>query len=95
MKSSPSLTHISKSLSRLLHRYHLILFTILALGGVIVATLILNNVVSSSAPSDISTPYQEFDKDTIERLSTLNTSPETATTPPIDTLRGPRTPFVE
>ena len=95
MKSSTSLTQISKSVTRFMHRYHLILFTVLALGGVIVVTLILNNVAVSSEPSKVSTPYVGFDKETIEKLDTLNISPEAATTPPVDILRGPRTPFVE
>lgn len=70
--SSLSLSQITKPLSQLLHRFHVILFALLVIGGLSVATFLLyGSIVTSSAPDQQVTSSSSFDKTTIEKIKTL------------------------
>lgn len=84
----------AQSALKLLHRFHGIVFVIFVLGGLIVMILALNAIITSSSPDAAVTPpaLSGFDKDTIEKLSTLRSSGEQ--TPPLD-FSGRSNPFAE
>lgn len=85
---------LGKSIANLLHRYHVILFVIAAIGSLAVATFFLNNVIISSSASDEAQTYQGFDKNTIEKIDSFKTAEEqqaSGETAP----KGKRNPFVE
>lgn len=92
-----SLTSIKKNITKLLHRYHFILFVIVVMGGLSGAIFLLNNVlvVSDDAGGYTSQLNKEsFDTETIEKLKELRASDEQ--TAKLDFQNGKRIdPFVE
>ncbi|MNR27861.1 hypothetical protein D3C85_1451540 [compost metagenome] len=89
-----SFNELPKQLSRLLHRYHVVTFTLVVLGGMAVAIFLLNNILqASSQPGEGSGISSSFDTDTINRVNELKSStdaPETMSFP-----TGRINPFVE
>jgi hypothetical protein len=92
-----SLTTIKKGLITLLHRFHVIIFVLLVMGGLAVVVLILNNlIISSSEPGDYVPPNSitsTFDQATIDRIDQLKTRNES--TDPLDLSKGRTNPFIE
>lgn len=88
---------IKSGFSHFLRRYHLIAFSVLVLGGLIVCMLLINGIVTKSGDVSGYTPTSTspaFDKDTMQRISELRSSTDAAT----DTLNlsnGRSNPFVE
>ena len=65
-----SLQHFLKSYSHFMHRYHVIIFTIVIVGGLSVATYLMYRVtIASSTPTGTTTTG--FDKATIDRINQL------------------------
>ena len=95
MQSNLSVKKLTKALSKILHRYHVLLFALSAVGCLMSATYYLNTVLESSSASTDTTPYVGFDKSTIEKVNNLKTSQEQQAQK-VDTLSfGRRNPFVE
>lgn len=89
-----SLNELPKQLSRLLHRYHVVTFTLVVLGGMAVAVFLLNNILQvSSHPTEGSGISSSFDTDTIERVNELKSSTDAPQTMSFPT--GRINPFVE
>lgn len=89
-----SLNELPKQLSRLLHRYHVVTFTLIVLGGMAVAVFLLNNILqASSHPTEGSGISSSFDTDTIERVNELKSSTDAPQTMSFPT--GRINPFVE
>lgn len=90
-----SIQSIKKTVVALLHRFHIVLFVIIILGGLAIVILLLNDVVIRSGQSDGYTPDNSstsFDQSTIKKIQELNTNGQTGT--PLPT--GVRTnPFIE
>lgn len=90
-----SLQSIKKTAVALLHRFHVVLFVIIILGGLAVVILLLNSVVVRSGQSDGYTPDNSsttFDQATIKKIQELKTSGQSTSQLPT----GVRTnPFVE
>ena len=74
-----------------LHRYHLVLFVLIACGGLAVATFFLYNTINDSTKVEQTTISTGFDKATIKRVNELQTANQQAQTPPMSN----RNPFVE
>lgn len=93
-----SLKPILDKVGFILHRFHVIIFTIIVIGGLAFIIFILSSLVSST--SDISsfsgntdTSLRGFDKETIKRLDELrgnNETPEELSFP-----YARKSPFVE
>lgn len=84
----------SASISRLLRRYHGILFAVLVLGGLIIMVITLNSIISGSSPSASQTPnpVSGFDQKTINQLNSLHSIDQQPT--PLN-FSGRSNPFVE
>lgn len=76
MNVSLSLDQITRPVSRFLHRYHVIIFTLTVIGGLAVATFILYNTYMASTRQEVTTQQPVFDKDTIEKIKSFKTSDE-------------------
>lgn len=94
MNGNISFTEINIAISRFLHRYHVVLFTILSLGSLSVATYLLNLTIVHSTEITQTNQSTVFDQETINKIKQLKTVDETEQqniTPPISA----RNPFVE
>lgn len=70
---------IKQKLFAFLHRSHVLIFSFVVLGGLVVAILMLNGVVVQSGDAggySSATTNAAFDQDTIKRIEELKTSDE-------------------
>ncbi len=81
MEISAALTIVSKSLSRFFRRYHVIIFAVLALGGLTIATFMLYQLIVAPVENVDSSTSATFDNKTADRLRSLRTSEEKPATP--------------
>ena len=92
-----SLAPLKKSLSAFLHRFHVLVFVIIALGGLIWAILILNSIIVQSSSDDdgYAAPASTaaFDQATIKRIEDLKTRDQASGE--LDLSKGRSNPFVE
>lgn len=96
-----SLKNIKKSFSWVLTRFHVIIFSIIVLGGLVLAVFMLNKIlVASTSTADTTdttsgqaNPTATFDQDTINRLKKLKSRDEPPT--PLDFSGGRTNPFNE
>lgn len=91
-----SLDTIKTGLFSFLHRFHVVIFVILVLGGVAASVFTLNLIIirsgdTSDAPSG--TSGATFDQDTIKRIDELKTRNQS--TDALDLSKGRTNPFVE
>lgn len=93
---SISLPAIKKAFFATLHRFHVIIFVVTILGGLVVVVFLLNNtIISSEKPNDYTpeTNTTTFDQATIKRVQELKTRDQNTD---IIVAPGVRTnPFVE
>lgn len=90
--SSLSVSQLTVPLSRFLHRFHIILFALLVIGGLSVATFMLYGVITESSATDQqASSANSFDKTTIQKIETLrDPSQESA---PLQLPAGRTNPF--
>jgi len=75
MDISLSPATIAKAFSHFLHRYHVVLFSVFALGGLAVAVFLLNNTLIAAANTTPSTATGvDFDQGTLQKVKTMHTS---------------------
>lgn len=87
---------IQKAFFRFMHRFHVVVFVIVVLGGVAASVFILNGIVlKSNDPTGISTPDNNanFNQDTIKRIEELKTRDQSGSN--LDLSSGRTNPFVE
>lgn len=77
-------------MTRFLHRYHVLIFTIFVLGGLSVATFMLYRA-TTEAQSATSTAPSTFDQKTIDRIGKLRSANDTPA--PINLPTGRTNPF--
>lgn len=90
-----SLTAIKNFIITILHRYHVIIFVVLVVGGLAVIVFYLNNILIQSGQSDgytSSSNNATFDQATMNRIKQLQTANENQSQ--LD-LSGRSNPFVE
>lgn len=91
-----SLTGLKTSLSTFFHRYHVVLFVVVAVGGLAVVIFMLNNTIiaASETPAEgAPVTSTTFDQATIDKVNQLDT---TSSSRPLSLPGGQRTnPFVE
>lgn len=94
MKNSPSLSLnlISGTITMILHRYHVLLFVITAIGGLSFATFMINQTVNKPADSTSQSTTETFDKDTIEKVKKLRKPNEAPA--PLSLPSGRINPFI-
>lgn len=95
MNLSVSPAAIKKALVRFLHRFHLTLFVVIVLGGVIVVVALLNSVVVRSGETAGYAPKttsDTFDQATIDKIDALKTRDQNGGQL---NLSGRTNPFVE
>lgn len=88
---------LKTSLGKFLARFHVIVFTIIIIGGLIVCMLLINATVAESDTSSSYTPAStntSFDQQTINRIKQLHSSSDTSSAPGLD-LSGRTSPFVD
>ena len=90
-----SLSSIKKSASAFLHRYHVVVFVVTILGGLVIVVLLLNGIIAHSGLVGNFSPTtgSSCDMQTIERIENLKTRDEKSD--PIDLSSGRTNPFVE
>jgi hypothetical protein len=96
VKISISPAAIKQAFLRFMHRFHVVIFVIVVLGGVAASVLILNGiVVKSNDPNGAtsSTNNADFNQDTIKRIDELKTRDQSGDT--LDLSKGRTNPFVE
>lgn len=89
--------NIKQSIVHVLHRFHVMVFVVVVLGGMIAATLVLNSIVSKTTqPEDYlpSGTNANFDQTTIDRVKELKTRNE-STGNGLNLPKGRTNPFVE
>lgn len=96
IKLNISLATIKKALYGFLHRFHLVIFVVLILGGLAISVFILNTVIITSSDTSQFTSEgvkPSFDQATIKKIEELKTrdqNNDTFTLP-----QGRTNPFVE
>lgn len=91
-----SVANLTKSFTQLLQRFHILLFSIIILGALIVAIYLLNRILITSDQSNgyVSQASSDtFDSTTIHRLNQLHTIDDPSV--PLDFSTGRLNPFVE
>lgn len=69
MNSDLSLAALGRASSKFLHRYHIILFVIIAFGGLAVTTFLLNTTISKASEAAPPQPTNGIDQTTIKKSS--------------------------
>lgn len=93
MKADIDFSQISHAVSHFMHRYHIIIFTLIVVGSLSVATFVLYQVVNTSQLASDDQVSTGFDKKTMEKINTLSGSDDAQPTlvPPA----GRTNPFKE
>lgn len=87
---------LKKGFYKFLHRFHVVVFVVIALGGLAISVFILNTIIiSSSDTSQFSSAgtTAEFDQETIKRIEELRTRDQNDNT--LTFPQGRINPFVE
>ena len=63
-------------ISRFLHRFHITLFVVLVVGGLSVATLLLNKAITAQSDTVTEPAQAPFDEKTMTRIENLRTTNE-------------------
>lgn len=90
-----SLTAIKKTIVTILHRYHVVLFVVVVVGGLVIMVFYLNTILIQSGQSDGYTSTSNnatFDQATIDRIKELRTANENQSQ--LD-FSGRSNPFIE
>ena len=91
-----SFSAIKHSFFALLHRFHVVIFVIIVMGGLAASVFVLNTIIIQSgdtSAADSSDASATFDKATIKRINDLKTPDQTGAN--LDLSKGRTNPFVE
>jgi hypothetical protein len=76
---SLDLSRLVRTISWFLHRFHVTLFVVLAVGSLAVATLFLSQAITNqTTASTTDTDSNSFDTATMQRITTLHSSSDTS-----------------
>lgn len=67
---------LTKTVSHFLHRYHVLIFAIVAIGGLSFATFRLYSIINAAAVPDAPQTQSTFDQATIEKIKGLRSADE-------------------
>lgn len=88
---------LKSTFSHILSRYHVLIFTIVVLGGLVVCMLLINEIIAQTGNSASATPAaaaSDFDQATIDRIKQLHTADDN-TQSDLDLSQGRINPFVD
>lgn len=88
---------LKATLAKFFRRYHLLIFTLSVLGGLIVCMLLINNIIIKSGDTTghaPTAPSAAFDEETMARIKALR-SPTDTKPDDLDLSKGRTNPFVE
>ena len=72
MQQSLNLTQIQKSAGQFLHRYHVLIFVLTVIGGLSLATFMINQAINTAQPPATTTEgVGGFDNDTMDKVKSL------------------------
>lgn len=97
MKSSISLDQLPKKFIKFANRYHLVIFVVTVIGGMIIVMFMLNNTIQSSTNGELinnQVTNTGFDQETIDKLESLKSFNSDALKG-LDFPSGRINPFVE
>lgn len=92
-----SSTSLKTTLAKFFRRYHLLIFTVAVLGGLIVCMLLINSIITKSGDTTghaPTAPSAAFDEETMERIKALRSAND-ARPDDLDLNKGRTNPFVE
>lgn len=94
MATEVSTNQLLHGYSRFLHRYNVVIFVVVALGGLALVVFMLNQTIQVSADTTAATetPIAGFDQATIERLNGLK---QTSSSEALKFPAGRINPFIE
>jgi hypothetical protein len=77
--STPTLSHITHAVSQFMHRFHVTIFVVFVVGGLSLATLFLQRVITATPQADAGTTgsastFSKSEMDTMERIRNLHTT---------------------
>jgi len=94
MGNNLSLGQLEHIAEKFFQRFHVLIFFVLSLGGLIVATILLYGLVTrSSTAGEVTASGATFNQATIKKLNQLQTSD--ATVAPENVPKAKRNPFTE
>lgn len=97
MNINLSLMVVKRAIIAFLHRFHVMIFVVTVLGGLIVVILLLNSIVVRSGESNGYQPPDAasgtFDQETIKKIEELKTRNQGGSQ--LDLSNGRTNPFVE
>lgn len=93
MKQDLSLTALTRGLSRFLHRFHVILFTLVVIGGLAAATLALYEEINTQVDQTSTPTATQFDTATMKKIESLRGPNDPAS--PLTLPAGRTNPFQE
>ncbi len=76
MQKNKSSRKISQLISSFFGRFHIIIFTLVAIGGLAFVIFIIYSLIFTTNPEDSSETGISFDQSTIKNIETLHTSDE-------------------
>lgn len=77
MQQSLNLSQITKALSHFLHRYHILIFVLTVIGGLSLATFMINQAINTAPAADpVADITGGFDKDTMAKIKSLRKAGE-------------------
>ncbi len=71
MQLSLSLPQIKTNILRFLHRYHILLFVLTVIGGLSLATFMINQTINAPIDATGQSSVESFDKDTMDKVRKL------------------------
>lgn len=86
-------TKLKRATVRALHQHHILIFTVIVLGGLSAATYVLYQTAISSQTTDTAATRTTFDAATIEKIRGLNADPNASVNPSLP--EGRINPFQE
>lgn len=96
MNISFSLTAFKKMIGAFLHRFHVVIFVVVVVGGTALVVFLLNGIIIKSGENNGYTPNTNnagFDQATIKRIEDLKTHDQASDQ--LDLSGGRSNPFVE
>ena len=88
---------LKTAFNHFLSRFHVLVFTIVVLGGLVVCMLLINQIITQTGTSTSTAPSAagaDFDQNTINRIKQLHTADD-STQSNLDLSHGRINPFVD
>jgi hypothetical protein len=87
-----STSQLKNSLFHFLHRYHVLIFVLVVVGGLSVATFLINQAINTPTDTSTQSSNETFDKDTIQKVEKLRKPNEEPA--PLELPAGRINPFI-